>query len=107
MEGFKHRCGIEPFSFFKVRARKFYVYVLRSEEGYRYIGHTPDLERRLSEHNTGRTRWTKRGHGWEVIYTESYESRSEAMQREKWLKSGVGREWLKSQIAGWSPPQAE
>ncbi len=85
----------------------YYVYLLKSEEGYHYIGQTPDLGRRLSEHNPHTTHSTKHGNNWRIIYTEEFASRSEAMKREKWLKSGVGREWIKNNVLGWSPPKVE
>ena len=86
---------------------KYFVYLLLSQEGYHYIGHTPDLDRRLSEHNSHTNHSTKHGNNWKIIYTEELSSRSEAMKREKWLKSGVGREWAKKNIKEWSPPKAE
>ena len=78
-----------------------------SEEGYHYTGQTPDLERRLAEHNSGLSKSTKHGKNWKYIHMEAFPTRSEAMKREKWLKSGIGREWIKRNIAGWSPPKAE
>jgi len=78
----------------------YYVYVIESEEGFRYTGHTPDLNRRLKEHNLGLTHSTKHGHNWEVIYTEAYETRSEAMKREKYFKSGAGRRYLEKVLRG-------
>ena len=83
------------------------VYVLLSDTGKRYTGHTEHLDQRLVEHNSGRCKSTKVDTGWRVIYTELYKTRGEAMKREKWLKSGVGRRFLDGQIAGWSPPTAE
>ncbi|MBI3189812.1 MAG: GIY-YIG nuclease family protein [Ignavibacteriales bacterium] len=83
----------------------FYIYVIVSAEGLRYIGQTTNVERRLLEHNAGLSHYTKQGTGWRIIYIEEYPTRSEAMKREKWLKSGVGREWLKANVAGWSPPR--
>ena len=85
----------------------FFVYLLKSDEGYHYIGQTPDLNRRLIEHNSHLAHSTKHGHNWQIIYTEEYNTRSEAMKREKWLKSGIGREWVINNIPGWSPPPAE
>ncbi len=85
----------------------FYVYAIMSDESHRYIGQTPDLVRRLSEHNAGLCHSTKHGYNWRIIHTEKYPTRAEAMKREKWLKSGVGREWMKQNIVGWSPPKAE
>jgi putative endonuclease len=78
----------------------FYVYVIRSDEGYQYSGETSDLDRRLREHNNKELSfWTKRGSNWQLIYFEQHENREEARKREKWLKSGIGREWLKSKFS--------
>jgi len=75
---------------------KYFVYVIKSSEGYYYTGMTEDLERRLSEHNNkSKSFWTKRGSNWEVIYSEKFESRQEAMKREHWMKSGHGKKLLK------------
>jgi putative endonuclease len=85
----------------------FIVYIIKSREGRRYTGHTPDLNRRLAEHNGHLSHSTKHGTGWEVIYTESFATRSEAMKREKYFKTGKGRNEVNQLIAGWSPPEAE
>ncbi len=85
----------------------FHVYVLRSRTGRRYIGQTENLQRRLREHNEGRNHATKHDTQWKLLYAESYQTRRDAMKRERWLKSGAGRDWLRKNIAGWSPPQAE
>jgi len=78
----------------------YFVYVLRNERANKsYVGHTSDLKRRIIEHNNpnlNSKRYTKKIPGpWELIYKEEYSTRSEAMRREKFLKSGQGREWLK------------
>jgi putative endonuclease len=85
----------------------YHTYVLISEEGLHYTGSTGDLETRLKRHQAKTTHFTKTGTSWRVIYSKEFSTRSEAVKHEKWLKSGVGREWLKKNIAGWSPPQAE
>ena len=75
------------------------VYVLRSAEGLSYIGCTENLTRRLEEHNSPENRgWTNRGSSWRVVYQEEYETLSEARRRERWLKTGVGREYLRRTI---------
>ena len=65
----------------------FYVYVIHSNllDQY-YIGQTNDLRRRIDEHKTGKSKYTKRIDDWELIYYEAYTSRSLAMKREKRLK---------------------
>ena len=67
---------------------KWYVYILRSlRDGKYYIGYTSNLERRLEEHNSGRQRSTRHRVPFELVYYEEYESKSEAMKRERQLKS--------------------
>ena len=74
---------------------KFTVYVIQSIAGQRYIGQTKDLQRRLTEHNQSRSRWTKRSSQWQLIYHEDFNDRTSAVRRERYLKSGAGREWLR------------
>jgi len=81
----------------------FWVYILQSEgTGKLYTGQTSDLERRLREHNdnhTGKQRFTrKQGAPWHLLYSEEMPTRAEAMKREKYLKTGKGREWIKQSI---------
>ncbi len=85
----------------------YYTYVLQSDEGYHYTGHAADLDIRMNRHALHTTHYTKKGTNWKLVYSKEFKTRSEAMMHEKWLKSGVGREWLKKNIAGWSPPKAE
>jgi putative endonuclease len=75
--------------------KKFTVYIIKSSEGYRYTGMTEDLEKRLNEHNNKTLSfWTKRGTDWKLVYKEEFNTRSEAMKKEKWLKTGAGRDFL-------------
>ena len=79
---------------------KYSVYAIKSEEGYHYTGMTEDLEKRLKEHNNKLLSfWTKRGTQWEIIYSERFSTKAEALKKEKWLKSGVGREYLKKTVS--------
>ena len=62
----------------------------------RYIGSTSDLERRLTEHNRGKTTSTRYAKGtWKLIYSEQHKTFSEALAREKMIKSYKGGEALK------------
>ncbi len=73
-----------------------FVYALRSrKDGALYVGMTSNLERRLAEHNHGYNRSTVSRGPFELIHSEACESHMEARQREKFLKSGKGREILK------------
>ena len=75
----------------------YHVYVLKSvSTGNRYIGQTASLEKRISRHNYGGSQFTKNKGPWELAYSESFETRADAMKREKFLKSGQGREFLDS-----------
>ncbi len=74
---------------------KYYVYVIKSKEGFTYKGMTEDLNNRLVEHNSkSLSFWTKRGTDWRLVYKEEFDNKTEALKREKWLKTGVGREFL-------------
>jgi len=77
----------------------YYVYVLRSKKnGYRYIGQTNNLKRRIDEHNLGLTKSIRFQLPFSLEYTEKFETRVDAVRREKFLKSGKGREWLDTNI---------
>jgi len=77
----------------------FYVYILVSEiKGLRfYIGMAQDIDRRLKEHNSGKSRSTKGYVPWKLFKTEVFETRMEARNREKYLKSGAARERIREQ----------
>ena len=75
----------------------YYVYVLKSEStGSSYVGHTSNMERRLIEHNNGKSLSTRRKGPWKFVYQEEYKTRSEAATKEKYFKSVEGRIELKS-----------
>jgi putative endonuclease len=72
------------------------VYVLLSlKREWTYTGFTSDLDDRLFRHNNGYEKSTKAYAPFKLIYTEKCNSRIEARKREKFLKSGAGREFLK------------
>jgi putative endonuclease len=78
----------------------FTVYVLYSREFEKiYIGFTSDLETRFKSHNElGTKGWTIKYRPWIILYQEEFDSKSEAMKRERELKSGRGREFIWSLI---------
>ena len=77
------------------------VYVLCSlKNGRLYTGSTSDLDKRLEEHVRGKTRYTRHTGPFELIYQEEVGSRLEARRRELSLKTGQGREELKSLLQG-------
>ena len=73
------------------------TYVIYSNTSLKkYTGHTEDIKQRLHQHNEGLLGiYTKNKGPWVLIHCENFESRTKAIQREKYLKTGVGRDWLK------------
>ena len=78
----------------------FTVYVLYSKDFDKiYIGYTSNLEQRLLSHNTlSKKGWTVRFRPWQLAYKEIFDSKQEAMKREKQLKSQKGREWIRKKL---------
>jgi putative endonuclease len=77
----------------------FFVYVLESEvDNSWYIGFTSDLSKRLVEHNNGESYYTKRKKPWKIIYYEFSCNKFDAIAREKYLKTGMGRRYLKNRL---------
>ncbi|MFI5135074.1 MAG: GIY-YIG nuclease family protein [Chitinophagales bacterium] len=78
----------------------FTVYVLHSVRlGKTYTGYSSNFEARLKSHNERGTKgWTVKFRPWEVLLTEEYSSKQQAMAREKYLKTGRGREFIKEKI---------
>jgi putative endonuclease len=78
-----------------------YVYVLLCNDGSWYKGFTADLKSRYLRHLSGDgALHTKKHKPLCVLYYEACKSEQEAIQREKYLKSGSGREWLQQKIKG-------
>ena len=78
----------------------FHVFVLRSEKtGRFYVGSAADVEKRLQRHNRGDAKSTRHGVPWAVLHTESFVTRSEALHRERYYKTGRGREEIQRLLA--------
>lgn len=78
----------------------YYVYLLQcSKDKSWYIGYTSDLRKRITEHQGGYgCRTTSMKKDWMLIYYETYLNKMDALGREKYLKSGSGRVYLKKQL---------
>ncbi|MBU0707322.1 GIY-YIG nuclease family protein [Patescibacteria group bacterium] len=72
------------------------VYTIKSLKNHkRYVGYTgKNVQVRLSEHNRGCNKWSRENRPFKLIYHESFSTKSEAIKREKFLKSGQGRKFL-------------
>ena len=74
----------------------YYVYAIDSQKrNYIYVGLTADIDRRLAEHNNGKNKTTRPYRPFLLIYSKEFETRTEAREHEKYLKSGSGKEFLK------------
>ncbi|MBU1778725.1 DEAD/DEAH box helicase family protein, partial [Patescibacteria group bacterium] len=71
------------------------TYVIRCDNESFYIGQTSNLDKRWEQHKKGLVDWTKKHKPIEVIHYEEFNTQDEAIKREKDLKTGFGRKWLK------------
>jgi putative endonuclease len=80
----------------------FYTFVLYSVEYQKiYIGQSSNLQERIRQHNSfDNTGWTRKYQPWELIYSESYLERQQAMRRERQLKTSWGRKFIWEIIEG-------
>ncbi len=77
----------------------YYTYVLKSIKNNKlYVGYSGDLYKRVKEHNLGLVKSTKSGMPWNLIYYEACKNEKDAVNREKQLKTGFGRAYLKRRI---------
>jgi putative endonuclease len=78
----------------------YYAYVLKSiNHDYYYKGHCKDLEKRLQQHNAGMTSSIKPYIPFELVYSESFSTEAEAIEREKYFKTAAGRRYLSKRLA--------
>ncbi len=78
----------------------FFVYIRSEVNGYFYVGLTHSVSNRVIQHNKGMTRSTKPYRPWKLFFFEKYETRAEARNREKYLKSGIGKDYIKHKWSG-------
>lgn len=78
----------------------YFVYLLESSiDKSWYIGFTADLNQRVKDHNNGKGgKTTRQKKLWKLIYFEGYRNKKDAVGRERFLKSGSGRRFLKKQM---------
>jgi putative endonuclease len=79
----------------------YFVYILYSKQiDQYYVGHTQDIEKRLSQHNSARSKSTKKTSDWELVYQERFTTRGEAMRREQTIKKKKSRLYIESLLQG-------
>ncbi|MFM8911573.1 MAG: GIY-YIG nuclease family protein [Flammeovirgaceae bacterium] len=77
----------------------FYAYVIRSLNfQFLYKGHCENLDARLKQHNSGMTESIRKYAPFEIAYSEEFQTRHEAIVRERYFKSAAGRRFIKSKI---------
>lgn len=77
----------------------FYVYVILSgKDDKLYVGHTNNLAKRLIEHNSGLVKSTKSRVPFKLVYYEASNILEDAIKRERSLKTGFGRAYLKRRL---------
>ena len=82
-----------------VRDRFYYVYVIQSlKSGNWYTGFTGDLRKRFNEHQSNKSTYTKGRGPFKMIYYEASLHKEDAKAREKYLKSGMGKRYLKNRL---------
>ena len=82
----------------------FYVYAIAScVRQYIYVGLTSNVEKRCVQHNNGENKSTKAYKPFKLILKEEFQTRPEARMREKYLKTGIGKEYIRSLVnrPGW------
>jgi len=78
-----------------------WLYILWSESAQRYyVGQTTDVEQRLAAHNSGRSRWSKRGVPWQLVFKKECADRSGARRLESFIKRQKSRRFIEDVIAG-------
>ena len=78
----------------------YYVYVLKSElDGMFYSGCTNDLRKRLKQHQSGQVVSTQKKLPIKLVYYEMCLDQSDAYRREKYLKSGMGKRYIKNRLS--------
>jgi putative endonuclease len=81
----------------QVAKMMYYVYILQSQvDGKLYKGFTSDLERRITAHNRGDVKSTRKRRPLTLIHQEAYPTKAEALKREKFFKSLKGGKTLKN-----------
>ena len=75
------------------------AYILYSPSFKRYYkGHCKNIKERIKEHNSGKTKSTKAFIPWKLVYQEEFNTRENAIARERYFKTAAGRRFLKKKI---------
>lgn len=77
----------------------YYAYILQSKKDRNlYVGYTADLKKRVEQHNNGVVESTRNRRPLDLIYYEASVSQADALHREKYLKTGYGKRYIKNRL---------
>ena len=94
--------GFESLSL-RMKEEKFFVYILQSMKDFSfYIGQCDDLDRRMSKHTDGFSKYTSSKGPWRLVYFEMMGSRTAAIKREREIKSAKSRLYIERLIRNWN-----
>ena len=86
--------------FFLFLDMTYHVYILQSlSNGSYYIGYTKDLNKRFLQHNKAKTGYSAKKIPWELVYSESFDDKTEAILRERFIKAQKSRDFIRKLIA--------
>ena len=92
-------CVVAPLEVTYTTFMKCYVYALRSEKDHDfYTGFATDIQRRFAEHNRGKVISTRYRRPFGLVYYEVSFSKKDALAREKYLKSGMGKRYIRNRL---------
>ena len=87
---------------------RFYTYILYSKKLNKfYIGSTDDVNKRLAEHNRGKTTFTRTWFPWELVYKETFETRSDAFKHERYIKAQKSSKYIRGLIEKFNSVDSE
>lgn len=79
----------------------FFTYIIQSKkDGSFYVGYSENPEKRLEKHNNAKTGYTSRKQPWQLVYTEEFKTKTEAILREKFIKNQKSRDFIIDLING-------
>jgi putative endonuclease len=87
-----------------MKEEKFFIYILQSMKDFSfYVGQCDDLDWKVSKHNEGMSTYTATKRPRRLVYFEMYNSRSEALKREKQIKKMKSKVYIQNLIQNWQP----
>jgi putative endonuclease len=77
----------------------YYIYILKLNNNKLYTGYSDNIKRRIKEHQSGKVITTSKYLPVKLIHYEAYLLKSDALRREKFLKTSDGKHFLKQQLS--------